>query len=147
MISQFDYAALSAVVYNNVRGQDNKLTLPTGWTELPIYPNGIVSSITGFTARAYSNGTDIVIAYKGTDTVNVAQTAQDFLFGNPAAIGGSVQLVQAALFYEQVKAQYGGNITVTGHSLGGGILALRETCKFKAVNDSDYQFLLERSAA
>ena len=126
MVTELDYVALSAVVYNDVRKQFNKLSTPTleGWTELPIYPNGIASAIMGFTARAYSNGTDIVIAYKGTDTVNLPQTVQDFVFGNAAALGNSVQLIQAALFYEQVKAQYGGNITFTGHSLGGGLASV-----------------------
>lgn len=52
MATKEDYAALSALVYNNVRGPLNNLSTPTGWTELPIYPNGIASFITGFTARA-----------------------------------------------------------------------------------------------
>jgi len=29
-----DYAALSAIVYNNVRGEANKLLLPPNWTFL-----------------------------------------------------------------------------------------------------------------
>ena len=92
MISKFDYAALSAIVYNDVRQDANKLVnLPAGWSQLPIYPDSFTSALTGFTASAYSNGTDIVIAYKGTDTINVVQTAQDFLFGNAAALGGSTK--------------------------------------------------------
>ncbi len=125
MATDIDYAALSAIVYNNVRADPNKLTnLPAGWTLLPIYPNGVASSVTGFTALAFTNGSEIVISYKGTDTVNVVQTAQDFVFGNAAALGGSAQLVQAALFYEKVKASTSLPITFTGHSLGGGLASV-----------------------
>ena len=128
MVTKLDYAALSAFVYNNIKKGGNKLsTLPLGWTELPIYPNGIngiTSTFTGFNARAYRNGTDIVIAYEGTDTDNAWKTVQDFMLGNTAGAGFSPQLIQAALFYEQVKAQYGSNITFTGHSLGGGLASV-----------------------
>lgn len=51
MVSPLDYAALSAVVYNDVREQDNKLPIPEleGWTQLPFDPgSSLTSSITGF---------------------------------------------------------------------------------------------------
>ncbi len=123
MAAKEDYAALSAIVYNNVRLDPNKITnLPPNWTFLTTSD----TNLTGFTASAFRNTVtnEIVIAYKGTDTVSIAQTAQDFLLGNTAAFGGSVQLVQAALFYEQIKADYGSNITFTGHSLGGGMASV-----------------------
>jgi hypothetical protein len=122
MATKEDYAALSAFVYNNVRGPINNLSTPTGWTLLTTSD----TNLTGFTASAFRNTAtgEIVIAYKGTDTVSIAQTAQDFLLGNTAAFGGSVQLIQAALFYEQIKTDYGSNITFTGHSLGGGIASV-----------------------
>jgi len=125
MPTYLDYAALSALVYNDARGQKNKLPTPQveGWIELPLNSN---SSITGFTAAAFQNTqtNEIVIAFKGTDSGNIVQMAQDFVFGNTAAFGGSLQLYQAALFYEQVKAQYGSNISFTGHSLGGGLASV-----------------------
>lgn len=62
MATKEDYAAFSAIVYNNARGDENKLDLPANWTLLPLNPN---SSITGFTAAAFQNTLtgEIVIAY------------------------------------------------------------------------------------
>lgn len=115
MPTKEDYAALSAFVYNDVRGKYNLLELPQGWTQLPTVPNSITSAITGFTAVAFTNGSEIIISYKGTDTVSWGQTAQDFVMGNTAALGNSVQLIQAALYYQQVKeANPGMNISFTG---------------------------------
>ena len=126
MASYVDYAALSAFIYNNARGNSNQISIPqaAGWAELPIDPS---TDFTGFTAAAFQNSQtqEIVIAFKGTDTDNLLQTVKDFVFGNSAALGGSVQLFQAALFYEQVKAKYGSNITFTGHSLGGGMASVK----------------------
>ena len=56
MTTQFDYAALSAHIYNNVRGPLNVLSTPTGWELLPVsfgIGGAIASFITGFTAAAY----------------------------------------------------------------------------------------------
>jgi len=73
MIDKLDYAALSALVYNNARDKLNQLTDPTveGWSSIatPTNPSG------SFTAEAYRNGNDIVIAFKGTDTANVYDLA------------------------------------------------------------------------
>ena len=125
----FDYAALSATVYNNARGTANLITnLPSGWI-----PKGYVTGtgLNGFTAGAYQNGSDIVIAFKGTDAAfnslasalgSAADLAADLALG---AGLGSVQLAQAARFYQEVKAANPeANITFTGHSLGGGIASV-----------------------
>lgn len=141
MATKEEYAALSAIIYNNARNEFNKLTtLPAGWSPLSLDPS---NSITGFTAAAFINDQsgEIVIAYKGTDSGDLVQMAQDFLTGNiPLALGGiplpgylsilskfpAFQMYEAALFYEQVKmaAQIGANISFTGHSLGGGLASL-----------------------
>ena len=121
MTTLTDYAALSAIVYNDVRQQKNKLSPLPGWTEI-LSDTGSL----GFTAGAYKNGNDIVIAFKGTDTI-VENATTDWLLGNiPAGLGiGSSQLISAALFYEAVKAANpGANITFTGHSLGGGLASV-----------------------
>ena len=52
------YAALSALAYNigDGRGNLNKLTTPTGWTELTLPANITANNpITGFTAIAYTD--------------------------------------------------------------------------------------------
>ncbi|MDD5385396.1 MAG: hypothetical protein PHG89_11020 [Gallionella sp.] len=122
MTTQLDYAALSAIVYNDVRSDPNKLaSLPTGWSVI------LFDSNPGFTASAYQNGNDIVIAYKGTDSGLKNGAAADWLMGNiPAGLGlGSAQLARAAEFYAAIKTTYpGANITFTGHSLGGGIASV-----------------------
>lgn len=126
MVTQLDYAALSALVYNDARNPFNKLANPTveGWSSIatPTSPTG------GFTAEAYRNGNDIVIAFKGTDTANLYDFALDMASNVALGFGyASDQLKQAALFYAQVKSdpQFAGcNISFTGHSLGGGIASV-----------------------
>lgn len=76
MATKEDYAALSAIVYNNVRPDANKLTtLPPNWEPLPPPLGSSNDASTGFTAAAYRNTVtkEIVISYKGTDTVNALQ--------------------------------------------------------------------------
>jgi trimeric autotransporter adhesin len=136
MPTHLDYAVLSATAYNAARGPDNKLTL-TNWSEVAVVPTSSV----GFEAQAYRNGTDVVIAFTGTnffssyadpngvlgfDWGRAFGTGNDFLFGNIAVLGiGGQQLIEAALFYRKVKTENpGANITFTGHSLGGGIASV-----------------------
>src|SRR3990172_4972636 len=116
MTGLLDYAALSATIYNNARGAANVIAnLPAGWSQVNYIPGG---GLNGFTAGAYKNGTDIVIAFKGTDSslnslINVAGSAADVTADLALAAGfGSTQLFQAALFYQQVKsANPGANIS------------------------------------
>lgn len=73
---------------------------------------------------SFTNGTEIVISYAGTD---FSDFTGDWLEANiPLAFGlSSDQLRQAALYYLQVKdANPGATISFTGHSLGGGLAAL-----------------------
>lgn len=105
MPTVLDYAVLSAVVYTDVRQGDNIVPLPTaeGWSQIDYSSN--VGGL-GFTAGAYRKGNDIVIAFKGTDTDTILNGTTDWLGGNiPAALGmGSPQIIQAALYYQQIKA-------------------------------------------
>jgi len=64
VITKEDYAFLSAFIYNNKRGTSNTIdSLPT-WKMLG---SGSPLSNSGFTAQAFRNGNEIVIAFKGTD--------------------------------------------------------------------------------
>jgi Ca2+-binding RTX toxin-like protein len=122
MTTLLDYAALSAFVYNDKRGEQNLLDPLSGWTEI------LYSSNPGFTAGAYRKGNDIVIAYKGSDPPALDSNGiADWALANlPSGFGiGSTQLVDAALFYQAIKAANPtANITFTGHSLGGGIASV-----------------------
>jgi hypothetical protein len=124
MVSIQDYAVLSALVYNDVRLPTALIIPPTGWSVVKSIDN---AQGLGFAASAYQNSSgDIVISYEGTDlnsTLNaIADGATDVFSG----LGfGSPQIIQAALFYEQVKAANPyAHITFTGHSLGGGLASL-----------------------
>lgn len=72
---------------------------------------------TGFYADVLSNGNDIIIAYRGTES------GQDIR--NDVAMAKSkipAQAIDAIRIYDKVKREHPNtNITVTGHSLGGSL--------------------------
>jgi len=78
-------------------------------------------SESGFEASAYQYNGHVIIAYAGTDVGQTADLIADGMLGLGIQ---NKQLIEAAKFYYQVKAQYGDNIVFTGHSLGGGLAAL-----------------------
>lgn len=133
------YALLADNVYWDVRyGKDknsndftnsNWTPVPDGWRVIDeISGSGVEGRVShpqleGFSARAFKNGNEIVIAYAGTDDKDKSgDMVQD------AALGfglRSTQANQAALFYQQVLAENpNADIKFTGHSLGGGLAAL-----------------------
>jgi Lipase (class 3) len=93
----------------------NRPAVPTGWIELEWHAD----QGDGFSYGVYRNGTEIVIAYAGTN--------QGIDWASNAAIGlglGSTQVTKASIAYLQAQQQYGSNITFTGHSLGGGLASI-----------------------
>lgn len=125
MVTKEEYAAMSAAVYG--AAPDNRLIVE-GWTadevELPSW------LFLGFKYGIYTRGTgsarEIVIAYAGTDSgIN-----PDWLSGL-LGIGGvplPSQITQAAVVYAMVRRDFpdvpAGNISFTGHSLGGGLASV-----------------------
>ena len=147
MTTEKDYAALSAIIYNNERGVRspiNRLEIPSSWTPLFEMSEGFPAQsrfnngALGFTGGAYINTSgEIVIAYKGTDflldAARGSELVGDMLTNVGLALGRTVissQLIQAAEYYAEVKKWAIGNgynpanITFTGHSLGGGIASV-----------------------
>ena len=62
MPSDIEYALLSTRVYD--ASPRNKTGVPAGWTELTWQPDYRFS---GFSAGAYRRGSEVVIAYTGTN--------------------------------------------------------------------------------
>lgn len=143
-ISVAEYAVLAAAAYNDNRGLDNKIpasSLPPGWIQSVIpglNPSDTSSNPlgSGFSASTFVNGSNVVISFEGTDFLtdpgegqNVGQTLSDGASDLALGAGlGSQQLIEAALLYEKVKAEYpadkGFTITFTGHSLGAGLASV-----------------------
>ncbi|MEW5888860.1 MAG: cadherin-like domain-containing protein [Pseudomonadota bacterium] len=111
------YATLSSAAYG-------KGAVPIGWTLLAT-PKDLLQPppTSGFDAIAVRNNAtgEIVIAYRGTD--DGKDIAGNWL---QLALQNEVpkQLPEAGAFYQRVRDTYGGNITLTGHSLGGALAQL-----------------------
>lgn len=74
----------------------------------------------GFAAATYKNQKtgEIVVAFRGTEFSTHSDRKTDFQL----ALGKNTsQHQQAVQYFESIKSQYGNNITVTGHSLGGSL--------------------------
>jgi hypothetical protein len=93
----------------------NRPAVPAGWTELEWHAD----DGWGYSYGVYKNGSEIVISYAGTNE------GIDWLANATNGLGvSSSQVTSAATAYLQAKQQYGGDITLTGHSLGGGLASI-----------------------
>ena len=117
MTSDLEYALIAGNAYYDNRSALNRTPAPEGWNLYSRYPN---DAATGFEAVAFQRGTEIVIAYAGTD-----QSVDWFANGGLAFGGGAEQLRQAAEYYLEIKAvNPNAKVTLVGHSLGGGLASL-----------------------
>ena len=119
MPSILDYALMAGASYVDTRRLINQFPAPENWVSFKHE-----SGASGFEAISFVKGTDIVISYAGTYDKNI--TGDIFADIGLATGVGSAQLLQAAEYYLQVKAENSDatSITFTGHSLGGGLAAL-----------------------
>jgi hypothetical protein len=115
MTTKTEYAQLSAYVYDVKNLDGNRPLVPIGWEQLIYQPDGFDGFSYGVFRRI---GTDeVVVAYTGTN-----QAVLDWIANITNGVGLPLtQLINAAAAYSQAKRAYGDKITVTGHSLGGGL--------------------------
>ena len=126
-----DYALMAGASYITTRPEVNRFPIPQGWT--PFFPVPDPATVlafpvtAGFEAISFSNGSEIVISYAGTyDNPLNPLTNPDLQADIGLGLGfGSDQLLQAVRYYLDVRAANpNANITLTGHSLGGGLASL-----------------------
>ncbi len=122
MATTQEYALLSQYVYDVRNKPVNRPNLPTGWTLLEVKPDNLFGFSYGVFKRSGTG--EIVLAYTGTNDNNV-----DWVSNVTAGTGllPAPQVFDAALVYQQTKAKYGPNITLSGHSLGGGLASIMAT--------------------
>ena len=126
MTTAIEYALLAGAAYYDNRAEIHRFPLPKDWSVLSRLPE---DKLTGFEVSTFIKGTpentQIVISFAGTD---FSQPGTDFYHGNIPNFLGTVadQVKQAAKYYLQMKALYPapGQITLTGHSLGGCLASL-----------------------
>jgi len=135
-----ELALLAGASYESSRSDINKIPVPDGWSALNIagWPYGSQrrpetnvpgrvywqDSSTGFEAAAYVKGSEVVVSFAGT---YFEGERKPDMFDNNVPLGAGKltdQFKQAAEFVVRLKrdpAMAGKTITLTGHSLGGGL--------------------------
>lgn len=95
MTTAIEYALMAGASYISNRADVNKFPVPQGWAKVMNPDSYFRDPVSGFEAISFTNGTDIVISYAGTD---FSQPGSDFLHGNIPLVSGIVsdQLKQAA---------------------------------------------------
>jgi len=127
MATTIEYALMAGASYRDTRADINRFPIPSGWNLGSRNPQ---DNATGFEAAAFGNGTtlatstEIVISFAGTNPNSLIDP--DNAANVKLATGyGHAQLLQAAEYYLAIQRQNpGATITLTGHSLGGGLAAL-----------------------
>ena len=120
MTTVIEYALMAGASYISNRAELNRFPVPDGWIEAIDERQAKPS---GFEATYFTKGTEIVISFAGTEPTQLGDLATNLSL---AAGGLCDQLRQAADYYLQVKASApaGTKVSLTGHSLGGGLASL-----------------------
>jgi pimeloyl-ACP methyl ester carboxylesterase len=129
MATQNELAIFS---YNTYSPSDKNFISVSGWDRLstlnrPDHGSGFDGTVFVSQSQSHGGSSEIVIAFRGTDADSVPTAAADWLRGNIPAAGGysSAQVRRAIEMVADVMAAYpGARITLTGHSLGGGLASL-----------------------
>ena len=117
-VSQFtlDLALLSTYAYDD--WSEGATALPLNGWEVVIRDEALFGSDS---ATVYRKGSDVVIAFRGTD--GVGDIVPDLAFGYPNELLNP-QYLAAVQTLMSVVTQPGDTLTLTGHSLGGGLAGL-----------------------
>ena len=118
---------MAAMAFDAYRPTDENLVdlPPEGWSidRVLSRPN----RGDGFDATAFHSGSSqVVIAFRGTDTGTIVDTVSDWTDNVPAGAGWRSDQVELAIeTVADVLAKYpNAQIQLTGHSLGGGLASL-----------------------
>jgi hypothetical protein len=138
-----------ALLADHVYTSDPKIKPPQGFREikgddlkaLNLSDADLTSNKSTFAARVYASGTGAdtkyVIAFRGS------QSKSDFVADVKQAFGGGTDHYQKALEIGKKLTLSGANVTLTGHSLGGGLASAtavasgRDAVTFNAAGLSD----------
>ena len=131
MVTKLEYALMAGRAYQSTRAEKNWFPALNGYGWLEPPEERRRDRVTGFEAGYFQRGNEILVSFAGTNPNDgLLPPGPD----NTANIGlttgfGSVQLLQAAGYYLQIKAANpNAIISFTGHSLGGGLAALTGGC-------------------
>jgi hypothetical protein len=101
MVSTIEYALMAGESYISTRPEMNQFATPQNWASF--FHQSLDS---GFEAVSFTNGTDIVISYAGTDPGDISGDAvADVVLAT--GLVASTQLLQAAEYYMQVQVNRG----------------------------------------
>ncbi|WP_176451945.1 putative Ig domain-containing protein [Rhodoferax sp. TH121] len=129
MATNIELALMAGAAYESTRNEKNRLPTPVDWASLKHETQD-----SGFEAVAFvgegstlKTSSEIIISFAGTDPYHANLLSDPDGKTNTALANGkwSEQLLQAAQYYLDVRAANPtATITLTGHSLGGGLAAL-----------------------